>query len=108
MSLDTDRTLVEKVKQQLDQHAEAVDDLTVARLGAARQRALARRSLSVRYWIPLGGLATAAILALVSFLLVQQPQTQDPGLELWTGGDDLELIEELDFYAWLEETQSNS
>ena len=108
MSFDTDHALVEKVKQQLDRHAESVDELTLARLVEARRLALARHSTSLRYWIPLGGLAMAAAVALVSFMLVQQPQIQDIGLELWVASDDLELIEELDFYAWLEETQSNS
>ena len=108
MSSETERALVEKVKQQLDQHAAAVDDLTVARLGAARRRALAEHSQTARYWIPLGGLAVAAAVALVSFLLVQQPQTQDFAPDLWAASDDLELIEELDFYAWLEETQPSS
>ncbi len=56
----------------------------------------------------MAGLATAAAVALVSFVLMQRPQIQDMGLDLWVASDDLELIEELDFYAWLEETQSNS
>lgn len=108
MSLDTDRALVEKVKQQLDQHAGAVDDLTAARLGAARRRALKKQGSPRHHWIPLGGLAAATAVAVVSFMLLQQPETQNIELDLWAAGDDLELIEELDFYAWLEEVQSNS
>jgi hypothetical protein len=56
----------------------------------------------------LAGLATAAAVILVSFMLIQQPTVQDTGLDLWVASDDLELIEELDFYVWLEETQSSS
>jgi hypothetical protein len=108
MSLDTDRALVEKVKQQLDQHAEAVDDVTAARLGAARRSALEKQSLHRYHWMPLGSVAAAAAVIVVSFMLMQQPETRHVELDFWAAGDDLELIEELDFYAWLEEMQSNS
>jgi len=108
MSSDTDSEFVGQVRQQLDQHADAVDELTAAQLGAARRRALSRQRPSRRVWIPLAGLATTAAIALVSFMLVQQPPLQDMGPDLWVASDDLELMEELDFYAWLEETQSNS
>jgi len=108
MSSDTDSNFVGQVRRQLDQHANAVDELTAAQLGAARRRALSQQRSSRRVWIPMAGLATAAAVVLVSFVLVQQPQIQDTSLDLWLTGDDLELIEELDFYAWLEETQSNS
>lgn len=108
MSSDTDSDFVGQVKQHLDQHADAIDELTAARLRAARRLALSQQHTSRRVWLPMAGLATAAAVALVSFVLMQRPQIQDMGLDLWVASDDLELIEELDFYAWLEETQSNS
>ncbi len=108
MSSKTEDEFVGQVRQQLDQHADAVDELTVKQLSAARRHALAQQQPSRRIWMPLAGLATAAAVALVSFMLVQQPKVQDLGPDLWVASEDLELIEELDFYAWLEETQSNS
>jgi len=107
MSSKTDSEFVGQVRQQLDQHADAVDELTAAKLGAARRQALSQRPAR-QIWLPLVGLATAAAVILVSFMLIQPPPVQDVGLDLWVASDDLELIEELDFYAWLEETQSSS
>jgi hypothetical protein len=77
-------------------------------LGAARRQALSQQRPARQVWLPLAGLATAAAVILVSFMLIQQPTVQDTGLDLWVASDDLELIEELDFYVWLEETQSSS
>ncbi len=108
MSSKTEDDFVGQVRQQLDAHANAVDELTVAQLAAARRRALLQQQPSGRIWMPLAGLATAAAVALVSFMLLQQPDIQDVGQDLWVASEDLELIEDLDFYAWLEETQSNS
>ena len=108
MSSKTDSEFVGQVRQQLDQHADAVDELTVAKLGAARRQALSQRRPARQVWLPLVGLATAAAIVLVSFMLIQQSPIQDADLDLWVASDDLELIEELDFYAWLEETQSSS
>jgi ferric-dicitrate binding protein FerR (iron transport regulator) len=108
MSSNTEDDFVGQVRQQLDQHADAVDEVTVTQLAAARRRALSQQQPSRRVWMPLAGLATAAAVALVSFMLLQQPDIQDMGPDLWVASEDLELIEDLDFYAWLEETQSNS
>jgi hypothetical protein len=108
MSSKTDSEFVGQVRQQLDQHADAVDELTAAQLGAARRQALSQQRPARQVWLPLVGLATAAAVILVSFMLIQPPPVQDAGLDLWVASDDLELIEELDFYAWLEETQSSS
>lgn len=107
MTQDSSKTFIEQARRQLDAHADVVDELTAARLGAARRRALAGSS-AARAWWPLAGLATAAAVALVSFLLVQQPHEPASPTDLWVAGDDFELIEDLDFYAWLEETESNS
>jgi len=107
MNTDTNKAFVEKVRQQLERHADSVDDVSAARLAAARKGALARQSRSARHWLPLTGLAAAAAV-LLAVLLVQQTPTPDPGWELLLAQDDIDLIEELDFYAWLEETQSHS
>jgi type VI protein secretion system component VasF len=107
MSIDTDKAFVETVRQQLERHAGTLDDVTTARLAAARKGALGRRSRSVRHWLPLTGLAAAAAV-LLAVLLVHQAPAPDRGWDPLLAQDDIDLIEELDFYAWLEETQSNS
>jgi len=108
MSMDHDKQFVGQVRQQLDRHADAIDELTAARLGAARRRALRQRGRKPRYWVPVAGLATAAVALLAVLVLMRTPQTTEPGWELWVAQDDIEVIEELDFYAWLDATQPNS
>lgn len=107
MSTDTNQAFVEKIRQQLEQHAGTVDDATTARLAAARESALARQARPARHWLPLTGLAAAAAV-LLAVLLVHQTPAPDRGWDPLLAQDDIDLIEELDFYAWLEETQSNS
>jgi len=105
MSAGNDRQFVEQVKRQLDRHAAGVDDLTAARLGAARRRALHPQQRVPHRWLPTASLATAAAALLAVLVLMQPLHRSEPDGELWMTQDDIEVIEELDFYAWLEATQ---
>lgn len=107
MNHNKDTEFISSVRRQLDRHADALDDLTLARLAAARKAALAQQQRSLPRWVPVTGLAAAAAV-LLAVLLVQQVRTRDPGWEVLMVQGDLELIEDLDFYAWLEATQPNS
>ncbi len=111
MSIDREDTFTEKVKQELDRHADAVDELTAARLQAIRKTALARATRPGFNWLPATGLAAVAAV-LVAVLVWNHVPTDINGLpgdaELLSQIEDLELLEELEFYAWLEATQSSS
>ena len=111
MSADREDAFTKKVKQELDRHADAVDELTVARLQAIRKTALARATRPGFNWLPATGLAVAASV-LVAVLVLNLAPGDINGLpgdtELLSQMDDLELLEELEFYAWLEATQSRS
>ncbi len=107
MNTGNDSQFLEQVKRRLDTHADSVDELTAARLGAARRRALERAEHRPRRWLPVAGLATAAAALLAVLLLMQPAQQVDTDWEMWVAQDEFEVIEELDFYAWLEETQPN-
>lgn len=107
MSSDDDKPFIEHVKRQLDAHADAVDDFTAARLRAARQRALRQSVRAPRRWVPMAGLATAAAALFAVLILMQPSQKFDPDWEIWVAQDDIEVIDELDFYVWLEATQPN-
>ena len=54
----------------------------------------------------------AAAAALLAVLVWQQQPGDLPGVQedwdILAGGEELELIEELEFYDWLEQTQSRS
>jgi hypothetical protein len=111
---DTDRAFEAHTKTTFDASVDALDAATRSRLTQARARALeelaGRRGLSwsPRWLVPAGAAAAAALaawLVLVGPEPADEPlQAADFGdLELLLAEEDLEMIEELDFYAWLEE-----
>ncbi|MFQ5644573.1 MAG: hypothetical protein ACE5FQ_12885 [Thiogranum sp.] len=111
MSEDRENDFTGKVRRVLDSHADALDERTVARLQAMRRAALARPVRPGIGWLPATGMAVAAA-ALVAVLVWNQMPGGSNGLpgdeELLSQMENLELLEELDFYAWLEATQSSS
>lgn len=114
MSGATGRTELEtRAKELYDAGVAGLDGATRSRLAQARARALEsarqrRPFVPGRWWLPAGAVA-AAVLAAV--LVLEAPQAPAPAVELTALGDldillgdeDLELLEELEFYAWLEE-----
>jgi hypothetical protein len=110
----SDRALEERSKELFERSAGAIDAATRSRLTQARVRALQElgpeRSVWRSSWLlPVGATAAAALAAWTLFmqpgaLPEQSLQVAALGdLELLLGEEDLEMIEELDFYAWLEE-----
>ncbi|MEM1173821.1 MAG: hypothetical protein AAGA33_00845 [Pseudomonadota bacterium] len=106
--------LSRKAKQLFDDSVDGLDAATLSRLNRGRQEALAsagRRGSLIR-WAPAGGLATAAIVAVV---LVQSPTVVDtpPGstaadFEILLGEDSLDMLEDLEFYDWLDSADAGS
>lgn len=114
MSSENERWL-NAVRDQLDVDTRDLDATTASRLNRARQQALddglRRRRHSPWLW---SGLATAMVLVLTLAVMVRTPAP--PALptpvaadqaaedfEMLAGTEDLELIENLEFYAWLEQ-----
>lgn len=103
--------IVETARQALDARARDLDDLTIARLRAARLRALDVRPVSPwrSKWVAVAGLATAAIaVVLVAGPLWLRPV--GPSALSVAGLEDLELLStrehpeffgDLEFYDWL-------
>jgi hypothetical protein len=116
---DRDSELEQRAKQLFDASVENLDGRTRARLAQARNRALERatgshraaRAFGARNWLATAGVLAAV--ALVAVLVAQRTVVEDPGvemaalddLELLLGEDELEMLEELEFYAWLEEQE---
>ena len=110
---DDERAFEARTKATFERSVDALDAATRSRLTRARVRALEaperRRFGGARWLVPAGAAAAAAVAAWL--VLVPRPvdperplQAADFGdLELVLAEEDLELIEELDFYAWLEE-----
>ena len=102
----------ERLGQQLRDSETQLDELTVARLQAARRQAVEQATTVTRRertgWA-LGGFATAAVAVLAIVLWqggsLHAPELQGDDWDLLVEGD-LQLIEDLDFYDWLPEEET--
>lgn len=108
---ERDKRLVEMVKEHLDAGVDALDDRMVARLRAARLKAVesaeGRRGwFRFLRWVAVGGLTTAAAAVLAVGLWV----TERPGESSVATADDIEIVaaqeqmqfyEDIEFYRWL-------
>lgn len=110
-----DRALERRSKQVFERGIAALDGATRARLTQARMRALEELPARRRAWLPASRFAApagaAAALALAAWLVAVRDGAAPEAtladsavgdLDLLLGDEELELIEELDFYAWLE------
>ena len=107
MTDDKESRFIAAAKAALDRSAQQLDELTIARLRAARSKALEARPRRLA-WLAVGGLATAALTAtLVAFLLfapaVAPPVSGLEQVDLLSDNDGLELYRDLEFYRWLVE-----
>lgn len=104
----TDEQLAHDAKQAFDQSVDELDAATLSRLNRGRQAALAAARQPVRQWlrwVPATGVAAAALLVLLT--------QQGPGdveviaapavdLEILLSEESIEMLEELEFYSWLD------
>jgi hypothetical protein len=107
MTDDKESRFIAAAKAELDRSAQQLDELTIARLRAARRNALEARPRRLA-WLAAGGLATAALTAtLVAFLLftpaAAPPVAGFEQFDLLSENDSLELYRDLEFYRWLAE-----
>lgn len=103
----------ERSREVFNDSVERLDARTRSRLNQARQHALeeAKKGSARRYWLaaPLGGLAAAALVALI--LIRTGGESVTPGAEesamalddfdIVADGDSFELIQDVEFYSWL-------
>jgi hypothetical protein len=109
-----DRALAGKLQARL-RATEDLDQVTQARLLAARTRAVAQapdagKARHTGWWVATGGLAAAAVLAVL--LVVRTPHATVPAtadaLELLTDDVDPEFYQDLDMYKWLADSGTDS
>ena len=112
---DKQASFVERVRTALDDSTDRLDRHTQTALRAARLRALhpERAALRARWWMPASGVALAsAVLVAVLLSHTNQPVAPRmlPGtdIELLTSAHSLEFYNDLDFYQWLQETESDA
>jgi hypothetical protein len=102
----------ECIRQKLEHSARDLDAATLSRLNQARQRALlAARSAKPRPWLWRAAFATAGALTLAIAIRPPGvtppvsppvPTTQPEDFTMLAGDEQLDLYQELDFYAWLD------
>jgi hypothetical protein len=107
---------LDQVRIQLDNDARDLDATTASRLNRARQSALdaalARPQSRLRFLPYALAASMAALLALTVMLRLPEPAAPLPAaaapssaddFDLLAGTEELEMIEDLEFYAWLEQ-----
>jgi len=112
-NFDRERWLAERARELFAESVAGLDGETRSKLAQARAKAVeAARSRRFAWWsspsglVPLGGVAAAALAAV---LLWQSPGAPVgpvetavlDDLEILLEGEELDLFEELEFYAWL-------
>lgn len=111
MSNESDQRLAHRARSALDNQVDRLDATTLSRLTQARHRALAAAAegadARMPRWWALGATGAAAGAALLLWQLAgQDPLPVDSVLaefEVEELGEDLDLVEELEFYHWLEQ-----
>ncbi len=104
--------IVEKAKALFDDSVDSLDAATLSRLNQGRHRALAEleRASSVNLWlrwVPATGIAATLLLAVIVLRgldgvdAIEGPATASD-FEMLLEEDSLDMLEELDFYFWLE------
>lgn len=102
-----DQAFVSRAKRVLDRAVEELHQPAIVRLQRGRLAALERRSRR-SFWIAwASGLAVASVAALVVYLWMPQPASQQHAavslddVELVTSVENVELAEDLEFFHWL-------
>lgn len=107
-----DEKFAVQAKKLFDDSVERLDAATLSRLNKGRHQALAelQRTRPVGQWVrwmPATGVAAAA---LVTVVMLQGPGVEGPeppattvtDFEILLGEDSLEMLEELEFYSWID------
>jgi len=111
MTHENDSDLAAGISDSLDRSIEHLDAATLSRLGRARRNALAdgQRRGGGLPWLSASALAAIAIAILASRLLLTSPDTLNDDMpiasiddaEFIVVSEDIELLENLDFVAWM-------
>ena len=102
-----------KARARLEASELDIDPERLERLQAARRAAVAavpagpERGLLGRWWVPTGAMAAAALV--LGVLLVPGPERLPPVLDAaeMSAAQEMELLDELEFVAWMLEQDSN-
>jgi hypothetical protein len=108
---DDDELFSKQTKRLFDESVQEIDAQTQSRLNRGRQKALAearpKPAMSVLTgWVPAAGVAAAAVIAIVMWSGNRPDDLASPStatdFEMLLNEDNLEMLEELEFYSWIE------
>jgi hypothetical protein len=99
----------DKSKELFDGSVGALDAATLSRLNQGRQRALAEldRPAPAGQWLRWAPVTAVAAAALIAVMLVNRPAEIEVPItatdfEMLIESEELDLLEDLEFYSWLE------
>ena len=104
--------LLKKSRDALDESVESIDASTLSRLNQARQQALQSKQTLAHYlstWLP-ASVAAAAVIAVSISLMPNLEKASDPeilteqvfdDIDIIASNEELELLEDLEFFGWL-------
>lgn len=116
VSTGEEKTALERrAKALFDEGVDGLDARTRSRLTQARHAAVAalvqqREPFMRRWWLPAAGLATAALVAVIVVFNLNPAANQQlaaaslavEDMDILSGAENIELLEDMEFYAWLE------
>ncbi len=110
----TDEDFRKKAKEAFDTSVDGLDAATLSRLNRSRHAALAELQRPQRQWsrwMPATGVAVAVLLAVVVLQTpngVDEVPTAVTDMEILLGEDSIEMLEELEFYSWIDTVDLDS
>ena len=104
----TDEEFSRQAKEAFDASVDRLDAATLSKLNQGRHAALAELDLPTRQWsrwVPATGVAAAvavAVLVMQSPAPVNELPTAVTDMEILLGEDSIEMLEDLEFYSWID------
>ncbi len=113
-----EKELEAQAKALFDNSVEQLDAATLSRLNQGRQKALQEIDTAGPagqwvWWVPAGGLAAAAVVAVVLWQGAPvEHSAPEPGsatdFEILLSEDSLDMLEDLEFYSWMDAANLDS
>lgn len=105
----SDEKFAQEAKTLFDESVDKLDGATLSTLNQSRQRALAEahaRPAQLMRWVPAAGMAAAALV--IAMVILPEPANIPSvpaavtDMEILLGEDSIEMLEDLEFYTWID------
>ena len=109
---EADERFIAQAKEHFEESVHGLDGATQSRLNQARHKAMEEIATNKGFgrwnqWVPVAGVAAAAVFAVVLLrgnptMDELVPATTASDFELLLNQDDFEMFEDLEFYSWID------